>query len=139
MPLGVIDDHDRAEVYYSSDAIRADLESRYTLITTTESTGGPSRYYRVSGTDTRVGFISPHSHNFCASCNRVRVTTQGRLLLCLGQEHSADLRAVLRERPGDDEALKRAIVTAMAIKPKGHDFNLAAAPVILRHMSVTGG
>jgi cyclic pyranopterin phosphate synthase len=139
MPLGVIDDHDRAEVYYSSDAIRADLERRYTLVATTESTGGPSRYYRVAGTGTRVGFISPHSHNFCETCNRVRVTTQGRLLLCLGQEHAADLRAVLRERPGDDAALKRAIVAAMAIKPKGHDFNLAAAPVILRHMSVTGG
>jgi cyclic pyranopterin phosphate synthase len=139
MPLGPIEEHDRAEAYYPSDAIRADLERRYTLIATTDSTGGPSRYWRVAGTDSRVGFISPHSHNFCATCNRVRVTTQGRLLLCLGQEHSADLRAVLREHPGDDLALKRAIVAAMAIKPKGHEFNLGAAPVILRHMSVTGG
>jgi cyclic pyranopterin phosphate synthase len=139
MPLGVIGDHDRAEAYYSSDRIRSDLEREYTLLPTTETTGGPARYYRVAGTGTRVGFISPHSHNFCASCNRVRVTTEGRLLLCLGQEYSADLRAVLRARPGDDDALKRTLVQAMAIKPKGHEFNLAATPVIMRHMNVTGG
>jgi GTP 3',8-cyclase len=139
MPLGVIGDHDRAEAYYSSDQIRADLERRYTLVPTTETTGGPSRYYRVAGTNTRVGFISPHSHNFCSACNRVRVTTEGRLLLCLGQEHSLDLRAVLRDQPGDMEALKRAIVGSMSIKPKGHEFNFARVPIILRHMNVTGG
>ncbi len=143
MPLGVIGDHDRAEAYYSSDRIKADLERLYTMVPTTESTGGPARYYRVAGTETRVGFISPHSHNFCSTCNRVRVTTEGRLLLCLGQEHSTDLRAVLRghagSQPDDLDALKRTIVASMAIKPKGHDFNLAQAPVILRHMSVTGG
>jgi len=139
MPLGVIDDHNRAEAYYSSDEIRRDLERRFTLITTTESTGGPARYHRVAGTATRVGFISPHSHNFCAACNRVRVTTEGRLLLCLGQEHAADLRRVVRGYPGDLAHLKQTIVDAMAIKPKGHDFNLAAQPVILRHMNVTGG
>jgi cyclic pyranopterin phosphate synthase len=144
MPLGAIGDHDRAEEYYSSDQIKSDLEQRYTLLATTETTGGPSKYYRIAGTDSRVGFISPHSHNFCASCNRVRVTTEGRLLLCLGQEHSTDLRAVLRDTPELDipdklDALKRRIVAAMDIKPKGHDFNLAVAPVILRHMNVTGG
>jgi cyclic pyranopterin phosphate synthase len=139
MPLGQIGEHDRAEAYCSSDEVREVLERNYALVPTTESTGGPSRYHRVAGTDTRIGFISPHSHNFCASCNRVRVTTQGRLLLCLGQEHSADLRAVLRGNPDDDVALKQSIVAAMAIKPKGHEFNLGAAPVILRHMSVTGG
>ncbi len=139
MPLGVIGDHDRAEAYYSSDRIRSDLETRYTLVPTTETTGGPSRYYRVAGTGSKVGFISPHSHNFCASCNRVRVTTEGRLLLCLGQEHSVDLRRVLRGHPGDLDQLKDAIVNAMLIKPKGHDFNLAQAPTILRHMNVTGG
>jgi GTP 3',8-cyclase len=139
MPLGVIGDHDRAEAYYSSDQIKSDLERCFTLVPTTETTGGPSRYYRVAGTDTRVGFISPHSHNFCSTCNRVRVTTEGRLLLCLGQEHSTDLRAVLRGRPGDLDALKQAIVASMAIKPKGHDFNLGEAPVILRHMNATGG
>jgi cyclic pyranopterin phosphate synthase len=139
MPLGEIGDHDRAAAYYSSDCIKADLEQRYTLLPTTETTGGPSRYFRVAGTQTRVGFISPHSHNFCEQCNRVRVTTEGRLLLCLGQEHSADLRAVMRGRPGDDHALQRAIVAAMAIKPKGHDFVVARVPVIRRHMNVTGG
>jgi cyclic pyranopterin phosphate synthase len=139
MPLGVIGDHDRAEAYYSSDRIKADLEREFTLLPTTETTGGPSRYYRVAGTDTRVGFISPHSHNFCGSCNRVRLTTEGRLLLCLGQEFSADLRAVVRGFPGDLDRLKETIVAAMAIKPKGHEFNLSAQPVILRHMNVTGG
>jgi cyclic pyranopterin phosphate synthase len=139
MPLGVIGDHDRAEEYYSSDQIRADLEKVYSLIPTTETTGGPAKYYRVAGTESRVGFISPHSHNFCATCNRVRVTTEGRLLLCLGQEHSTDLREVLRAQPDDMDALKQRIVAAMDIKPKGHDFNLGVAPVILRHMNVTGG
>lgn len=139
MPLGVIGDHDRAEAYYSSDAIRADLERHYTLVPTTETTGGPSRYYRIQETGTRVGFISPHSHNFCDSCNRVRLTAEGRLLLCLGQEHSMDLRRVLRAHPGDPDRLKAAIVEAMALKPKGHDFDLDAKPVIIRHMSVTGG
>ncbi len=139
MPLGVIGDHDRAEAYYSSDAIRADLERHFSLSPTTESTGGPSRYFRVAGYEGRIGFISPHSHNFCADCNRVRVSAEGRLLLCLGQEHSVDLRAVLRAHPGDIGRLKQAIVQAMSIKPRGHDFRLQAQPVILRHMNVTGG
>jgi cyclic pyranopterin phosphate synthase len=139
MPLGVIGDHDRAEAYYSSDQIKHDLERVFTLVPTTETTGGPSRYYRLAGTESRVGFISPHSHNFCESCNRVRLTTEGRLLLCLGQEHSLDLRQILRDRPNDAESLKRAIIDSMNIKPKGHDFDLSRKPVILRHMSVTGG
>jgi len=139
MPLGVIDEHDRAEAYYSSDQIREDLQRSFTLLPTTESTGGPSRYFRVVETDTRVGFISPHSHNFCDDCNRVRLTCEGRLLLCLGQEHSMDLRHVLRSHPGDLEALKQAIRDSMAIKPRGHDFDLTAKPVIFRHMNVTGG
>lgn len=139
MPLGVISEHDRAESYYSSDNVLADLQRHYQLVPTTENSGGPARYYRVQGTDTRVGLISPHSHNFCDSCNRVRVTAQGRLLLCLGQEHSVDLRSILRESPGDHERIKATIHQAMAIKPKGHDFNLQTQPVILRHMSVTGG
>lgn len=139
MPLGVIGDHDRAEAYYSSDRIRADLEQAFTLQPTTDSTGGPSRYWRIANSASRVGFISPHSHNFCEACNRVRVTTEGRLLLCLGQEHSADLRAVLRAPGADSDALKQAIVNAMAIKPAGHDFQLVRAPVIMRHMNATGG
>jgi len=139
MPLGLIGDHDRAEVYYSSDQIRADIEKIMTLIPTTESTGGPSKYFKIPDTGTRVGFISPHSHNFCDQCNRVRLTCEGRLLLCLGQEHSVDLRHVIRSHPGDMEYLKQAIRDSMTIKPEGHDFNLKEKPIILRHMSVTGG
>lgn len=139
MPLGEIDDHDRAEVYMSSDEVADVIRQRHELVPTTETTGGPSRYFRIPETGTRVGFISPHSHNFCESCNRVRVTTEGRLLLCLGQEHSVDLRQILRDKPGDMLALKQAIVASMDIKPRGHDFNLDAKPVIFRHMSVTGG
>ena len=139
MPLGVIGEHDRAEAYYSSDAIRADLARRFTLISTTETTGGPAKYFRLRETGTRVGFISPHSHNFCGDCNHVRLTVEGRLLLCLGQEHSVDLKRVLRAHPGDLVSLKRAIVDSMASKPLGHDFNLSMQPLIFRHMSHTGG
>jgi len=139
MPLGRIGDHDRAEAYYSSDRILADLRTRYTLTPTTESTGGPARYYRMPDHTTRVGFISPHSHNFCDSCNRVRLTAEGRLLLCLGQEHSMDLRRVVRAHPGDGRALRGALLASMAIKPKGHTFDLNTQPVIFRHMSHTGG
>jgi cyclic pyranopterin phosphate synthase len=139
MPLGQIGDRDRAEAYYSSDAIRADLAQVFELLPTTETTGGPSRYFRIAGTETRVGFISPHSHNFCGDCNRVRVTAEGRLLLCLGQEYSSDLRRALRANPTDDDRVKQAIVSAMSLKPRGHDFALGGQPIILRHMSVTGG
>ncbi|MGR8947392.1 MAG: GTP 3',8-cyclase MoaA [Gammaproteobacteria bacterium] len=139
MPLGVIDDHDRAESYYSSDEIREDLDAHFTLIPTTETTGGPSKYYRIKETGTRVGFISPHSHNFCDSCNRVRLTAEGRLLLCLGQEHSMDLREIVRRNPGDMAALKAAVQRSMALKPQGHEFDLTEKPIIFRHMNTTGG
>jgi cyclic pyranopterin phosphate synthase len=139
MPLGVIGDHDRAEAFYSSEQIRQDLAAHFTLIPTTETTGGPARYYRIPGSETRVGFISPHSHNFCGDCNRVRVTAEGRLLLCLGQEHSLDLRAILRGHPADGARLEQGIREAMQIKPKGHEFDLRAKPVIFRHMNLTGG
>lgn len=139
MPVGVIGDHDRGEVFYSSDHIRQDIEKLFTLIPTMETTDGPSKYYKVTDTSTRVGFISPHTHNFCETCNRVRVTTEGRLLLCLGQEHSIDLRRVIRAHPGEMEPIKQAILKAMEMKPKGHDFELSRQPQILRHMNVTGG
>lgn len=140
MPLGVIGDHDRAEAYYSSDQILGDLEQRFQLIPTTESTGGPSRYFRIPNSDTRVGFISPHSHNFCSTCNRVRVTAQGRLLLCLGQEHSMDLKQVLREHPNDAERLHQALEKSMDLKPEGHEFNMQAPQqAVLRYMNMTGG
>jgi len=139
MPVGNVGDHDRAEAFYSSERIRADLEPYFSLVPTTETTGGPARYYRVTESETRVGFISPHTHNFCSDCNRVRVTTEGRLLLCLGQEHSLDLREVLRRYPGDDERLRKAIVQAMHIKPEGHRFEIGVPSVIGRQMNVTGG
>ena len=139
MPLGVVDSHDRAEVYYSSDQIKIDLASNFELNPVSESTGGPSVYFNVKGTETRVGFISPHSSNFCSTCNRVRLTVEGHLLLCLGNEHSVDLKKVIRANPGDMEKLKIAIVNAMSIKPEKHDFELNEQPVIMRYMSATGG
>ncbi len=139
MPLGVIPGRDRAEAYYSSDGLRAELSREFDLTPSTESTGGPSRYYKVTGFDARIGLISPHSHNFCHACNRVRITSTGRMLLCLGQEHSVDLKEALRTHVDDDEAVKAVIVAAMAIKPKGHDFNLNGQPIILRRMNMTGG
>ncbi len=140
MPLGQNDHHDRAVAYYSSDQILEDLEQHYELVPSTYKTGGPTRYYQLTEHEnTHVGFISPHSHNFCESCNRVRLTAEGRLLLCLGQEHSMDLRHVVRANPGDDAVLEQAIIDSMQIKPRGHDFNLNSAEVLLRHMNLTGG
>lgn len=107
MPLSVIGAYDRAEAYYSSDRIKRDLAEQFELVPTIDRTGGPSKYFRVANTDTRVGFISPHSHNFCGDGNRVRVTAEGRLRLCLGREHSIDLRHAL---PTEDEKVKEAIV-----------------------------
>ena len=139
MPMGVIGDHDRAEAYYSSDEILRDLRQQFTLHEIADNTGGPARYFRCEDNAQRVGFISPHSHNFCDTCNRVRVTAEGRLLLCLGQEHSMDLRQVLRENPTDDAPVRAALLESMALKPQGHEFNLQGQPVIFRHMSATGG
>jgi cyclic pyranopterin phosphate synthase len=104
-----------------------------------ESSGGPARYYRMVDSESRIGFISPHSNNFCHLCNRVRVTVEGRLLLCLGNEHSVDLRAVLRARDGGIETVKNAIVAAMALKPERHHFDLNNEPQIVRFMNTTGG
>ncbi len=139
MPLGMVGQHDRSAAYYSSDCIKADLSARFSLLASTEKTGGPSVYYKVQGTQTRVGFISPHSANFCGACNRVRLTVEGRLLLCLGNEHSIDLKQVLRANPGDIAPVRQAIIDAMLIKPEKHEFKIHEQPVILRHMSVTGG
>jgi len=139
MPLGHISEHDRAESFCSSAELRAIIETRHALTPSLDSTGGPSRYHRMADSATRVGFISPHSHNFCHLCNRVRLTVEGRLLLCLGNEHSADLRAVMRARPGDAVALRAAIVQAMALKPERHHFTLDGEPEIVRFMNTTGG
>ncbi len=139
MPLGVVEQHDRSEAYYSSDLIKRDLALKFALVATPEKTGGPSNYFKVVGTQTRVGFISPHSNNFCSTCNRVRLTVEGRLLLCLGNEHSVDLKKVLRANPGNMAILKQTIVDAMLIKPEKHEFNIHEQPVILRYMNMTGG
>lgn len=140
MPLGDISEHSRAEAYYASDEILRDLREHYDLQPLVARTGGPSKYYGVVGSERRVGFISPHSHNFCGDCNRVRVTAEGRLLLCLGQEHSVDLRRVLRAHPLDDEPLLQAIQNAMQLKPLGHEFEVTQAKAqVMRYMNMTGG
>ncbi|MCK4494218.1 MAG: GTP 3',8-cyclase MoaA [Methylococcales bacterium] len=139
MPLGIIQGESRAERYYSSDDIKTDIEQRFSLTASLETTGGPSQYFQVNQTQTRVGFISPHSANFCNTCNRVRLTVEGRLLLCLGQEHSVDLKHIIRVNPGDMDYLKQVIIDAMKIKPERHEFTLTEQPVVLRYMNTTGG
>lgn len=139
MPLGLIDEHNRALSFCSSDEVRAIVSAHYPLTSTKEKTAGPSHYYSMSDSASRIGFISSHSHNFCHLCNRVRVTVEGRLLLCLGNEHSTDLRSVLRANPGDVTAVKQAIIAAMELKPEKHHFNLQQDPDIIRFMNMTGG
>lgn len=139
MPLGSITDHIRAEEFYSSENLRNDISTQFDLSPLEDQTGGPSRYWQIANTKTRVGFISPHSENFCSTCNRVRLTAEGRLLLCLGNEHSVDLRAVVRAHPGDREKLKEAIIDAVKIKPEKHHFTHADEPQIIRLMNMTGG
>jgi cyclic pyranopterin phosphate synthase len=139
MPLGDISSHERYETYCSSDEVQAVIETRYSLLPVTAKTAGPSRYFKMSGSDSRIGFISPHSHNFCSECNRVRVTVEGRLLLCLGNEHSVDLRDVLRSHPGDQQLLRETICRAMELKPERHEFDLNAESQIVRFMNMTGG
>ena len=139
MPLGIVEKHNRAEAYYSSDEIRADLAARFELQKNSDNTGGPSDYFSIANTKTRVGFISPHSHNFCSTCNRVRLTVEGRLLLCLGNEHSLDLKEILRSQDFSSEKLKQAIIDSMQIKPEKHEFNVTEQPVIFRYMNMTGG
>tara|TARA_R110002012_G_scaffold25166_1_gene83739 strand:- start:772 stop:1761 length:990 start_codon:yes stop_codon:yes gene_type:complete len=139
MPLGAISEHHRGETFLSTDKVRETIEPYYPLLPTTETTLGPSRYYRMADSHSRIGFISPHSHNFCDACNRVRVTAEGRLLLCLGHEHSVDLRAVMRRYPGDSQRLKASIVTAMQKKPERHHFTTDGDVQIVRFMNATGG
>ena len=142
MPLGVISEHDRAEAYCSSDEVRSIIDQRYPLTKTDEQTAGPSTYYRMADSESRIGFISPHSHNFCSECNRVRVTVEGRLLLCLGNEHSMDLRELLRSESDPvarSEKLQQAIIDSMDLKPEKHHFDLENEPQILRFMNATGG
>ncbi len=155
MPLGVIEAHSRADAFVSSDEILMRLRQRFNLVSVSEAseTDGPSVYHRVKGRSTRIGFISPHSHNFCHLCNRVRLTAEGRLLLCLGNEHSVDLRAVMRSQAYLDakgvldaeglalqqSLLQQAIKASMSIKPERHYFTHDDEPQLLRFMNMTGG
>jgi cyclic pyranopterin phosphate synthase len=138
--LGEIED-DRTDQYLPLSVVRARLMDRWTLDDIPYSSGGPARYVRVKETGGRLGFITPLSHNFCESCNRVRLTCTGTLYMCLGQEDAADLRAPLRAS-ADDALLQEAIDAAIARKPRGHDFVIdrrSQRPAVSRHMSVTGG
>jgi cyclic pyranopterin phosphate synthase len=139
MPLGEVEH--RVEQYLPLSLVRARLSRHYTLREDAYRTGGPARYFRVAETGGRLGFITPLTHNFCESCNRVRVACTGSMYMCLGQSDSADLRAALRASP-HNEQLDAAIEAAIARKPKGHDFVIDrrhSAPALTRHMSLTGG
>jgi GTP 3',8-cyclase len=141
MPMGDIGGEQRRGQFYPLSMVRADLERRWTLRDTDYRTGGPARYVNCLETGRRIGFITPLTHNFCESCNRVRVTCTGQLYMCLGQEDSADLRAALRCSESD-ERLEAVIAEAISRKPRGHDFILdrrSANVAVPRHMSVTGG
>ncbi|MCA1776412.1 MAG: GTP 3',8-cyclase MoaA [Loktanella sp.] len=141
MPMGDIGNEDRIGQYWSLQDVRTQLATRYSLSDLPDRTGGPARYVGLQETGQRIGFITPLSHNFCESCNRVRVTCTGEIYTCLGQEGSSDLRAPLRASEGD-APLEDAIRAAIALKPKGHDFDYSRQDVegrVSRHMSHTGG
>ncbi len=137
MPLGEVG-YDRSVTFLSSDDIKKELSEHYSLSNSTHKTGGPAVYSSVANSNTRIGFISPHSHNFCGDCNRIRITAVGRLLLCLGNENSQDLRGFMRAN-SSDEALTELLIKSLQLKPEKHDFNLAEEVQILRFMSHTGG
>ena len=141
MPLGDTGE-DRTDRYLPLSLVRARLERRWTLRELADRSPGPARYVRVAETGRRIGFITPLTHNFCESCNRVRLDCTGTLHLCLGQEDSVDLRRILRAPDSSDARLDQAIRDALRLKPKGHDFDISRrgqAPALRRHMSVTGG
>ncbi len=141
MPMGDIGNEDRLDQFWSLRDLRARLAERYTLTDLAERSGGPARYVRLEETGQKVGFITPLTHNFCESCNRVRITCTGEIFTCLGQEGHSDLRAPLRASD-DDVVLEAAIRAAIGLKPKGHDFDYARQDVagrVSRHMSHTGG
>lgn len=141
MPMGDLGNENRLDQYWPLSDLRRQLAERFTLIDLAERTGGPARYVRLQETDQKIGFITPLTHNFCESCNRVRLTCTGELYMCLGQEDRADLRAPLRATE-DDRPLRDAIRAAIAHKPKGHDFDYSRQSVsgqMSRHMSHTGG
>ncbi|MSP20226.1 MAG: GTP 3',8-cyclase MoaA [Alphaproteobacteria bacterium] len=141
MPMGEVD-HDRTDHYLPLSLVRARLSEKWTLEDLDYNSGGPARYVRVKETGRKIGFITPLSHNFCESCNRVRLTCTGTLYMCLGQNDAADLRFPMRVEKDSDELLEAAIDEAIGRKPKGHDFIIDRrhkGPAVSRHMSVTGG
>ena len=142
MPMGDIGNENRLGQYWSLKDVRAQYQAQYSVTDLAERTGGPARYVRLEETGQKIGFITPLSHNFCESCNRVRLTCTGELYMCLGQEDMADLRAPLRAWPEDDRPLQEAIRAAISLKPKGHDFDYSRQRLdgqMPRHMSHTGG
>ena len=141
MPMGDIGNEDRLGQYWSLKDLRAELEGRYALSDLAERSGGPARYVRIEETGQKIGFITPLSHNFCESCNRVRITCTGEIYTCLGQDGHSDLRAPLRASE-DTSVLEEAIRKAIGLKPKGHEFDYSRQTVdgrVARHMSHTGG
>jgi len=141
MPMGDLGNEDRLDQYWPLSDLRARLAERFSLTDLSKRTGGPARYVRINETGQTVGFITPLTHNFCESCNRVRVTCTGEIFTCLGQEGKSDLRAPLRASP-DDAVLEEAIRAAIGLKPRGHDFDYSrgvADGQMTRHMSHTGG
>ena len=139
MPLGEASDHSREETTCSNEWVRGQIEQKYRLLDSAEKTAGPSRYVQVIGKKSRIGFISPVSHNFCEDCNRVRVTVEGRLLLCLGNEHSVDLREILRGENSSHDDLKETIIKSMDLKPERHYFYDKDHAQPVRLMNMTGG
>lgn len=138
MPLGHIDEHARENEFVSSQEILDRLRKHFAIQPSEYQTGGPSRYWQMAGNKTRIGFISPHSNNFCNQCNRVRVSAEGKLLLCLGNDNSVDLKAVIRANPGNREILKQTIVNAISSKPERHHFKQNEVQIV-RFMNSTGG
>ena len=139
MPLGNVG-RERGEAFCSSAEVREMISQHHSLIDSSESSGGPARYLRVEGyPDSRIGFISPHSHNFCDTCNRVRLTTEGRLLLCLGHENALDMRDLVRRHPADDAPIVAALERALQHKPARHEFAVDGEVQVLRFMNATGG
>ena len=139
MPLGQIDSHQRVDSFFSSDDVKETISQKHQLIPSMASTGGPSKYFTIPGYSSRIGFISPLSNNFCASCNRVRLTAEGKLLLCLGNESAVDLKAIVRRYPGQASKLKEELLKAIKRKPEKHHFDPAAQDHIVRFMNMTGG
>lgn len=139
MPLGQVG-RSRENALFTSEQVRELLQQRYSLLPSAENSGGPARYMRLQDhPQTRIGFISPHSNNFCSSCNRVRLTVEGRLLLCLGHENDLDLKALLRRYPLDDEPLVAAVRKALRHKPERHEFSAGGEVQVLRFMNSSGG